>query len=234
MDAKDKAKDLELWRKWKSTQSMHDLEALFLHMRPLLFREVNKWSSLVSPLVLEAEANKHTLEAFKTYDPNAGALLSTHVINKLMKLSRIAYSHQSTVSVPEHQRLSYNRLQRIKAQLEDQLGHTPTIEHLADHMGMSVAKVNALTANVGKRELMESGEGPVFQKQHDREAELIELAYSKLSPRQKDIYDLRTGSHGKPALGNPEIMKRLSLTQGVLSYEREKIVGIFKQLQNFA
>lgn len=232
MDAKDK--DLELWRQWKKTGSTHDLEVLFAHMRPLIFREVNKWSSLVSPIVLEAEANKLTLEAFKSYDPSRDTQLSTHVISRLMKLSRTGYAHQSTVSVPEHQRLSYNRLQKIKAELEDKLGYTPSVEHLADHMGMSVAKLNALTANVGKRELLESGEGPAFQKQHDREAELIELAYSRLTPRQKDIYDYRTGSHGKPALGNPEIMRRLNLTQGVLSYEREKIVAIFTKLKNFA
>lgn len=232
MEAKDK--DLELWRQWKKTGSVHDMEALFLHMRPVLFREINKWSSLVPPLVLEAEANKHALEAFKTFNPAAGTQLSTHVINRLMKLSRIAYSHQSTVSVPEHQRLSYNRLQRIKAQLEDELGHPPTMDHLVDHMGMSAAKIQQLVTNVGKRELLESGEGPTFQRAQDREGELIELAYSKLTPRQKDIYDYRTGSHGKPMMENPKIMKTLGLTQGVLSYEREKIVGVFKQLKNFA
>lgn len=232
MEAKDK--DLELWRQWKKTGSMHDLEALFLQMRPVLFREINKWSSLVSPLVLEAEANKLALEAFKSYDTAAGTQLSTHLVNRLMKLSRIAYSHQSTVSVPEHQRLSYNRLQKIKATLEDDLGHPPTMDHLADHMGMSVPKLQALIANVGKRELLESGEGPTFQRAQDREGELIELAYSKLTPRQKEIYDYRTGSHGKKAIGNPEIMRKLNLTQGVLSYEREKIVGVFKPLKDFA
>lgn len=232
MDTKDK--DLELWRAWKKSGSMLDLEALFLQMRPVLFREINKWSSLVSPLVLEAEANKIALNAFKTYDPGAGTQLSTHLINCLMKLSRIAYSHQSTVSVPEHQRLSFNRLQKIKATLEDDLGHPPTMEHLADHMGMSVAKIQALITNVGKRELMESGELPTVNRAPDREGELIELAYSKLTPRQKEIYDYRTGSHGKRAMGNPEIMRTLKLTQGVLSYEREKIVSVFKQLKNFA
>lgn len=229
-----KEKDIELWRQWKRTQSIQDLEALMAHMRPVIFREVNKWSSLVSPLVLEAEAHKLALEAFKTYDPNKDVLLSTHLVNRLMKLSRMGYAHQSTVSVPEHQRLSYNRLQRIKAQLEDELGHTPTMNHLADHMGMSVPKLQQLIANVGKRELLESGEGPTFQRQQDREGELIELAYSKLTPRQKEIYDFRTGSHGKPQLGNPEIMRRMGLTQGVLSYEREKIIEVFKPLRNLA
>lgn len=232
MDTKEK--DIELWRQWKRTGSIPDLEALMAHMRPVILREVNKWSSLVSPLVLEAEAHKIALEAFKTYDSNKGVLLSTHLVARLMKLSRSAYAHQSTVSVPEHQRLSYNRIQRIKAQLEDELGHAPTMTHLADHMGMPVPKLQQLMTNVGKRELLESGEGPTFQRQQDRVGELIELAYSKLTPRQKDVYDYRTGSHAKPQLSNPQIMSRLNLTQGVLSYEREKIIEVFKPLRNLA
>ena len=232
MDAKDT--DLELWRKWKASGSVHDLEALMAQMRPVLFREINKWTNVASPILLEAEANKHALDAFKSFDPAAGTQLSTHVTYRLMKLSRTGYAHQSTVSVPEHQRLSYNRLQRIKADLEDLHGKPPSLEVLADHMGMTVPKLQALTANVNRRELLESGEGPTFAQQQGREAELIELAYSRLTPRQKEVYDYRTGSHGKPKLENPAIMARLGVTQGVLSYEREKIVEVFKKLKDFA
>lgn len=233
-NAKDR--DLELWLKWNTSKSTADLEALLLHMRPLIYREANRWANVVNKTVLEAEANKLAVEAFKTYDPKRSppVQLSTHVTNRLLKLSRVAYERQSTVSIPEHQRLSYNKLNRLKGELEDRLGKPPTIEHLADHMSMSVPKIQALIANVEKRELMESGEGPVFQQEEDRMLELIELAYSQFTPRQKEIYDYRTGSHGKPETKNPAIMAKLNISQGVLSYEIGKITEALKRLRSFA
>lgn len=231
-----KDKDLELWRKWNASKSSADLEALLAHMRPLIFREANRWANVVNKTVLEAEANKLAVEAFKSYDPNRTppVLLSTHVTNRLLKLSRVAYERQSTVSIPEHQRLSYNRFVRLRSELEDRLGRPPTMEHLADHMAMSVPKLQALVANVERRELLESGEGPAFQQAEDRMLELVELAYAGFTPRQKDIYDYRTGSHGKPELKNPAIMARLGITQGVLSYELGKITADLKRLRALA
>jgi DNA-directed RNA polymerase specialized sigma subunit len=213
-----KDKDLVLWRRWNSSHSIPDLEALMAQMRPVMMREVNRWTSIAPKLLLEAEANKQALNAFKTFNPSMGFQLSTHLTNGLMKLSRIAYSRQSSLSIPEHQRISYNQIVNIRTKLESDLGRPPTIEHLADHMQMSVPKIQKLIANVERRELMESGEGPVFQ-QHTDEKDAIELAYHDFTPLQKQIFDLRTGFHGGTPKKNETVIKQLAITQGQLSYQ---------------
>lgn len=221
--------DLALWEAWHRSQSVPDLEKLFAQMNPVLLREVRRWTSIAPEFVLMAEAKRLALEAFRNFDPNRGVKLSTHVTNRLQKLSRIAYARQSTVSIPEHQRLTYNRIQRTTATLEDELGHPPTIHHISDRMGLPPQKIQSILQNVARREFLESGEGPAFQ--HYTDDDLIHLAYQDLTPLQKQIFEFRTGYNGKPVLSGAEIQKRLNITQGVLSYELKKITTHLEQMQ---
>lgn len=221
-------RDLELWRTWKRTQSTPDLEALMRQVMPLIRTEVNRYTGVVSSIVLEAEAKRLAKHAFDTYAPTAGTQLNTHVVNQLQKLKRLVYDRQSTVRVPEHQRLTYNRYRRAMNDLEDRLGAPPTIDHVADHLGLPVPKLQRLVATVEKRELLESGEGPSFGAPHD-EREKLELAYHDLTPQQKDIFDYRTGLHGKPELANPEICKRMGIPQWQLSSELVKIRQVLER-----
>lgn len=211
-------RDLELWRTWKRTGAPSDLEALMHQMLPLIRAEAQKYANVVPLFVLEAEAKQLAKRAFETYSPAAGTQLNTHVVNQLKKLSRSFYERQSTVRVPEHQRITYNQYRRTAADLEDRLGYKPSIDHIADHMGLPVPKLQKLISNVEKRELLESGEGPSFAHDTD-ESEKIDLAYHDMTPLQKDVFDYRTGSHGKPELDNPEICARLNIPQWKLSAE---------------
>jgi DNA-directed RNA polymerase specialized sigma subunit len=225
--------DLELWKQWKKTKTTYDLERLMQQVKPLLDREISKWSAIGSRLLLENTAKRLALKAFEEYDPNRGVKLSTYLINALQKLSRTAYERQNSVSVPEYQRLTFNKFLHVKTQLADELGQEPTIQHIADHLAIPVPRLKAIIANVGKKELMESGEGPVFQVEHDN-TNIIELAYQQLTPIQKQIFDLRTGKHGAAeAKSDAEIKLKLNITQSVLSYQLRKIQDTFKEAKRF-
>ena len=221
----DKQKDLELWRTWKRTRSTMDLEALVRQVKPLIDSEVLKF-------YLENEAKKIVIAAFDTFDPNRGVLLSTYLKNSLRALSRPAYERQSILKVPEDHRITYNQVTKARAELEDRHGRVPSIERIADHLGLPVSRIEAVTNTVEKRTLMESGEGPTFQQNNDDadETELIEFAYHQMSPRQQRIYDMRTGSHGhREATSDQQIMREVGVTQGVLSYELGKIKDLLKK-----
>jgi hypothetical protein len=41
-----KDKDLELWRRWNASHAIPDLESLMTQMRPVMMREVNRWTSI--------------------------------------------------------------------------------------------------------------------------------------------------------------------------------------------
>lgn len=226
-----KQKDLELWTKWRATRAPQDAEALLRQVGPLIAREVGRWSAVAPKFLLENEAKALALKAFETYDPGRGVALGTHVTNALLKLSRTAYARQSTLSVPEARRLTFNRVRHEHARLESELGRPPSLDELGDHLSMSPARVRALMDEVGKRELMESGEGPAFV-QHADDPEVLHLAWHDMTPLQRTVFEMRTGYGGRPqARSAAEIMRATGLTQGQLSHQLEKIKATLGRAQ---
>ena len=224
-------RDLELWRTWKRTGAIADLEALMQQFLPLIRSEAAQYKNVVPENVLLAEGKVLAKHAFDTYAPSASTQLNTHVVWQLKKLRRLFYERQSTVRVPEHLRIQHNQYRRAMSDLEDRLGFRPTMEHVADHLGLTVPKLTHLISTVEKRELLESGEGPTFGHADDDavERDAIERAYHTMTPQQKDVFDYRTGSHGKPELpDNDAIVARVGIPQWKLS---EELVAIRKMLE---
>lgn len=229
-DPDTKQKDYLLWEKWYKSRSNADLEALMKQMMPILRREIGRWSNIAPQFVLEAEAKKLALKAFETYNKNKNAGLSTHVTYQLQKLSRFAYARQASVGIPEHQRLTFNKYQKVKNQLEDQLGYPPSIDTIADHMAIQPHKLQGILQNVNRKEFLESGEGPSFQQNSDAD-DILHLAVGDMTPQQRRIFEMRTGYNNTPIKDAKLIMKELAITQGQLSYELTKIKQILERAQ---
>lgn len=225
-----KERDIELWRKWKTTRAPADLEELMKQMAGPIQSQVGRWASIAPRFLLENEAKKLALQAFESFDPHRGVALNTHVTNWLQKLSRVAYERQATVSIPEHKRIQYNQLTRLRSQLEDQLGAPPTMAQLSDHMGVPTAKLQSLLTEVEKREYLESEEHPDATVEQN-EQRLIDLAYHDMTPVQQKIFAAKTGYGHAPVKPNAQILKELGLTQGQLSYELTKIKALLLRAQ---
>jgi len=224
-----KKTDIELWQRWKASQSPADLEALMNQMMPIIRRETQRWSSVASDFVLMNQAKQIAIEAFRTYNPAAGTLLSTHLTARLQKLSRTGYQSQSTLSVPEHQRLTYNKYRAAVTHLEDINGRKPEIQDVADYLAISPKKLQSIVETVGKRELIESGEGPGFVQYVPDD--ILDLAVAEMTPLQKQIFAYRTGYGNEPRLNATEIMRRLKITQGQLSYQLIQIKALLARAQ---
>lgn len=222
-------KDLELWRAWKASRSPAATEALLKQMAPIMKGQVDRWARVAPRFLLENEAKRLAIKAFESYDPSRSAL-STHVTNALAKLSREAYARQSTLSVPEAKRLAFNNIHRQNQILEDHLGRPPSLDELADHLRLPQARVHALLQEVGKRELMESGEGPSFV-QHNDDPEVVHLAFHDMTPLQQHIFSLRTGYNGAKVTNGAGIMKATGLSQGQLSHQLTKITQTLQRAQ---
>lgn len=225
-----KNKDLELWKAWKQSRSQYDLEALIKQMTPVIRRETARWSNIVPQTMLENEAKLLAIKAFETYNPAAGTALATHLTNHLQKLSRIAYARQASVSVPEQKRLTFNNYMRAKSQLEDMHGRPPTLDEVADHMRLPPKRLQSVVELVGKREYMESGDGPAFMMLMD-DPEVVHLAYHDMTPVQRRIFEMRTGYNGNAVKNAAGIMHETGLTQGQLSYQLNQIKSLLEKAQ---
>lgn len=223
-----KEKDVELWEQWNRTKSQADLEKLLKQLDPLISQEVRRWTGMMPENMLRNEAKGLAIKAIQSYNPNMGTALSTHVVYGLKKLSRTAYARQSTLSVPEHKRLTFNTISRTRAQFEDMNGRPPTLEELSDQMRLPVKKIQQIEELVGKKELMESGDGPVFA-QYTDDPTIIDLAWHDMNDQQRRIFEYRTGYNHVPILSGSQIMKKLSITQGQLSYQLSQIKSILER-----
>ena len=230
MNTDAKADDLALWRKWKQYPTPQNLEALIKQLMPVIRRETRRWSAVVPEYILENEAKLLAIKSCETYNPNAGTALGTHVINGLQKLSRTAYKNQSTLSVPEQQRLTFNQYANAKRHLEDLNGVTPTLHDVADYMAIKPKHLQSIVENVGKRELIESGDNLAFVK--DQNDDVLHLAYGDMTPIQQKIFEMRTGYNNTPVAKDAKvIMKALNITQGQLSYQINAMRPLLERAQ---
>lgn len=230
-----KEKDLELWRKYKDDPGKHTLKPLMDELDPIIQNQVNKWSGAIARPVLLSKAKRLALEAIKSYDPNAGAALATHVTNRLKKLSREVYTHQDAVRLPEYKKLKVNNYQTGVNELMDKHGREPTNEELSDFLGWSPKMLSEVQRSMNP-ELVESQDvgGGLFEHTSvwgsDSGDGTIDLVYYDLDPIDKIIFEHSVGYSGKPQLSNKEIRNRTGLTQGQLSYRKRKIVDKFQDV----
>lgn len=227
--AVDKNRDLDLWREWKRNPTPFNLQKVLDALEPIIHSEVNRWSGTLARPLLELEAKRLAVEAIKTYSPSRGAALATHVTNRLRKLSRISYTHQNLARIPEHQTMQYNTYVGAKAHLEEKLGREPSGSELADHLGWSVPYLTRFQKSL-RKEFLESGEPPAIFDRPSDDAHLIDFIYNDLSPQQQIIFQHTTGYMGSPLMSNKQLMKKLKMTQGQLSYHKRQVIDRIKDI----
>lgn len=222
--------DDALYLKWKRSGSPMDLQALIKSLDPLIHAEVNRRAGTLSRDLLVIQAKKLAVEAIKGYNPAVGVKLSTHVVNQLQKLSRVNYAHQNAARIPEHSMMQFHSVHVATEDFKADNGREPTTDELADSMGWSAKKIEQFKTQFGRQELLESIDTPgelFVSETHDPR---INYVYSTLTPRQQSIFEMTTGYRGTKKLNNTQIMAKLGITQGVLSYEKTKITAAVKKV----
>lgn len=222
-----KEKDIELWKAYKASPTPLNLRALMKQIDPAIQNEVNKWmGASVSRSVLQGTAQKLALEAIKTYDPTRGSALVTHVVNRLQKLSRVVYTHQDAVRIPEHKKLKTHALHRATEELMAEHGREPTNAELQRHLVWSPRMLSQVQ-EAQAPELLESQDMGAGLFEHtsiwapDNNDGIIDMMYYDMSPEDKLLLEHTTGYSGKTILSNTDMAAKLKITQGQLSYKKK-------------
>jgi len=221
--------DLKLWRQWSRTHSSADLQRLLDQVKPVILSQVNRWAGGLSRPMLETRAKILATEAIKSYKPERGAALATHITNQLQRLSRLVYTHTQAARLPEHKAVSMASFHVAQEALKDEFGRDPTTPELADHLGWSNRRAEAFDQAYGRKELLTSGEfTPSSFPIADQEDPLVGFVFHDMAPKTQKLFASVTGYGGKPALSNPELMAKFKLTQGQLSYQKRKLTELFQ------
>jgi len=227
-------KDYEIWSAEPTPENM---SKVLSSLDNLVTAEASKY---VGPgNLLQAKARRLAVDAVKSYTPDRGAALNTWVVSNLRPLSR--YSNMlKPVRLPEETNRRVLETMRIRNEFTDQYGKEPSDEELADHIGISVPKIQAYRKKAlslrsegsldAIAENSESGGISPMVEENSRLPNIEDAVYRGLNTRDKFIFDNKTGKKTGIQLSNFEIAKRLNVSPTYISQRSEMIAGRIKDL----
>jgi DNA-directed RNA polymerase specialized sigma subunit len=224
--------DLEAWRQYKRSKSQFDRSALLKRVDPLIQAQANKWSGPIPRAVLVNELQLLAIKAFDTYEESHGTALSTHLVNSLQPISRQIYKFQNATRLPENLTLRLNSFLQAKEHLVTTNGHSPTLDELHQELGWSKSELGRID-KYHRRDLVESVGGlddAFYDDSDDASDDVLAAIHFDLNPIEKQLFEHTTGYGNKPKLSNPEIMKRMNLSQAQLSYQKTLLARKVKDL----
>lgn len=218
---------LPTYMEWKAQPSPKTLSPLVRKLDPVIDRALHAYGYAGDPN-LRTTAQLQLIQALPRFDP-AKAQLGTFAFNELRRLQRIGPAQEFLIPVPERVLLDKRILDLEHAQYLDERGREPTTEELADRTGLSTRRIEKLRAvrlpstAATPEATADSMPGQAAQPT-DPLGLWMEATYMALGPRDKQIYDWSTGSHGQPRLPQGEIARRLGVSQAAVS-QRGKLIS---------
>lgn len=224
--------DLELWKTYHQSPTPANLDKLLKRFEGVINNQVNKWSGPVSRDILLNDARLLAAKAFKSYNPNSGASLATHLTNQLLPLSRTVYTYQNTLRISENISQKIHTYNSTRDELKLTLGREPTTDELHNELGWSAADINRIK-DYNHKDLLESGpevSSSFWGEQNDEDDMILGGIYFELTPQEKQLFEDITGYNGVKQLDNNALCKKYNYTIGQLSYAKNKLKDRVNQL----
>ena len=222
---------------WKEVPTPDNMANVVNALAPTINAEVHRYPG--SKPIMRGRAKTLAIKAIKSYDPAQGAKLRSWVVTQLQPLSR--YNQQMRpIRTSELAIRQAAEAHRVQQELSDTLGRDPSNEELADEIGLSVKRIKELRKRVKPTvyetafETVDSEDpnslpGTVDSNKMDTAEAIV---YQSLSARDRMIYDMKVGRHGKTTIPNHEIAKRLGVTPALISQRSASIAGQMQDLIN--
>lgn len=217
---------------WRSSQSPSDLRKVVRALDGTISSasRAHAGNAAQSPVV-QQRARLIAARAVKSYDPDRGVALPTHVNNQLRELQRAAPSVVDPLSPPERFRRQQMEITRVTADLEEQLGREATDEEIAEVSGIPLPRVVKVRQRMRARlptsvyeDSDDDDESPDIVDSTVTDEDLwLEAVYHDLGEVDRVILLHRTGYRGAEVLSNAEIADRVNLSPGAVSQRAKRI-----------
>ena len=212
---------------WQKNRSEGNLSQLLETAAPVIDKAITSLAG--GDRTLRAHAKRLAIDAFRSFDPNKGAKLRTHLMIRMQPLQREYTNRTSSLVIPERVQLDQLRLTRAEQSLSEELGRDPSDTELAEFMGLSqkrIAHVRKFTRGLFAESQLRSDEGEQRMPATEEvtaEDIWVEYVHHDLDAVDKKIFEWKTGYNGKRILSNNEIAKRLRITPSAVSQRSAKI-----------
>lgn len=226
-----KKNDYQLYKDWKDNPSDNTLTPVLEYLKPTINTALTSFTG--GDRSLRTRAYILATDAIKTYDPDKGASLKTHVYNNLRRLYRYKADRSQVVHIPENVRLEAVRIHNFVTDFKDKEGREPTVTEITDGTGLSRKKIQK--AGLYRSEQPQSmfiGEtgDTLISKERDPMSVWIDYVYYDLNPQNKKIYEWTTGYGGNKVLPKQEIAKRLKISPSAVSSRINTIMNKMQEI----
>lgn len=215
----------EAYLRWQVDQSPQNLAEILQTLNPTINSEIQRYPG-PAPL-LRTEAKKLAIGAVRSYDPSAKTKLRSWVTTQLQPLTRYGREMDRPLHASEVAVRQAAEVETVRKRLVDELDDNPTDDQLADEIGISVKRIRQLRTLVRpvlSEQTMTFEEGGERIEPAVRETGTLpaletarQMVYASLDPRDKRIFEMKTGYTGKQVLDNMTIAKRLGVSPAFVS-----------------
>ena len=231
MDPNSQDSYTRAYNAWVKNQNPDTMAGLVDAFMPTVNAEIMQYSGPKE--LLRSRGRLYVIQAIKSFNPMGDAKLRTWVVTNLKQLSRYG-KRLRPVRASEAMLRNAAELATVEKRLEDDLGRKPTMEELTDETGWNaktienIRKSAVASVNSGAFEVDdEGGESEGVEPSvvtPSRIPYASEAVYASLDQRDKDIFDYRTGSHGKNEVSGKELADMLKITPAAVS-QRSSYIG---------
>lgn len=127
-------KEIELWYKWKESGDSATLSQLVKSLDPLIEREARRRAAGLGgsmPLSsVKAELRRNAVQAIKSYNPDKGAKLQTHIYNNFMRSTDYITTRRNLKYFPRKELEKYQTYQNRRQEFIQEYGGEPSIKDM--------------------------------------------------------------------------------------------------------
>jgi DNA-directed RNA polymerase specialized sigma subunit len=236
----DKKQSLEsAYSQWQNAQTQQNLRRVIDAASPVISTAMTSYAG--GDRALRGRAKALAAKAVKSYDPERGTKLGTHLMIQLQPLRRSFTQRMLPVSMPERVQLELSRLNQAEDVFKQTHEREPSDEELSDELGLSKRRIAHLRkfsrGAVSESQLRDPESGEAYQPgtaQVTPEDVWLEFVYHDLDPIDKKIMEWKTGLYGKSRLGTSEVARRLNITPSAVSQRAAKIANKLEELKHGA
>lgn len=221
---------------WNQTKHPDAGAGLLKAMDGPIRAAARKYAGSDDPVAV-AQARSLFVQSIPRYDPTRAGL-ATFADRQLQPLIRWKARKELPVRVPTLKARQISQLAAAESELEDELGRSPSVDEIADHIGMPPRQIHQLrrlkfpvlsdqwsTDSQGD-EPMQMGD---MAAQDDNDQLWLKTVYHSLGDQDKVILESSLGLYGAERLSNAAIAKKLRISPGAVSQRRTKIQAILDQ-----
>lgn len=202
------------WKKWKSNPSPQSMALVLNSVRPVINKVLDQVPGKSRGL-MASEAKRLSISAIKSYDPQHGTSLSTHVYSHLQPVAKGSSKFTEAIHRTRTDKNLVHQYLDASNTLSQQLNREPNDDELTSYLKITPKQLEKMrrvaVGEMGEHDYISDEEtpgGPV-----DSLSLWSDYVYSRSDPKSKLIFEYKTGRNGRPSLSSAEIGAKLGLSE---------------------